>query len=348
MRFVVTGGAGFIGSALVRYLARELGHEVLNIDKLTYAASDEALRAVADLPNYGFRKIDILDAAAVESALMNFRPDGLFHLAAETHVDRSIATPDVFVETNVLGTQRLLTATSNYLKSGAAPEGFRLIHISTDEVFGELSADGSDLFTEDTRYDPRSPYAASKAASDHFVRAWVNTYHFPAIITNCSNNYGPFQHQEKLVPLIIKRGLLHQTMPVYGEGLQIRDWLHVDDHVRGLFRAFEVGKIGRSYNIGGNNERRNIEVVTTICESLDRHVPWFDDTGKQRSHSELIAHVTDRAGHDFRYAIDPTRARNELGWEPLESFDTGLEKTVMWYIGRSFGGGLPSNGGRGL
>lgn len=335
MRFVVTGGAGFIGSALVRYLVSGLGHDVLNIDKMTYAASDEGVRPVAISPLYRFQQLDILDRRAIEAILASYQPDAIFHLAAETHVDRSIAEPDVFVETNILGTQRLLSATSAYLKSGQAPEGFRFIHISTDEVFGELPANSTDLFTEDTPYNPRSPYAASKASSDHLVRAWVNTYRFPAIITNCSNNYGPYQNAEKLIPLVIACGLRRDAMPVYGQGLQIRDWLFVDDHVRGLYRAFEVGTIGRSYIIGGNSERRNIDVVRAICLLLDRHVPWTDNDGVVRSHSELITYVTDRAGHDFRYAIDATRIRAELGWEPLESFDNGLEKTVLWYIARA-------------
>lgn len=336
MRFVVTGGSGFIGSALVRYLVGEAGHAVLNLDKLTYAADPSALAVVAGHPHYAFRPLDILDRAGVEAALAEFRPDGVFHLAAETHVDRSIADPDVFVETNVLGTQRLLSACSRYLAGGGAPEGFRFLHISTDEVFGELPADPAALFTEDSPYDPRSPYSASKAASDHLVRAWVNTYGFPALITNCSNNYGPFQHAEKLIPLTITRALAGQPLPVYGKGEQIRDWLYVEDHVRGLDEVMRRGQPGRSYNIGGHNERRNIDVVRAICAILDRIRPPAPSAGFA-SHADLISFVTDRPGHDFRYAIDAGRMRAELGWTPATAFDAGLEATVRWYAARLTG-----------
>ena len=326
-KLIVTGGAGFIGSALVRYLVGELGHEVLNIDKLTYAANLRALDAVAGDPRYSFAQVDILDRERLQELFDGFRPDGVFHLAAETHVDRSITGPEVFVETNVMGTQRLLSAVRHYIARGA-PEQFRFLHVSTDEVFGELPPDPAALFSEDTPYDPRSPYSASKAASDHLVRAYGNTYGFPAVITNCSNNYGPFQHAEKLIPLTISRALAGESLPVYGRGEQIRDWLHVDYHVRGLWQVFSRGETGRSYNIGGHNERRNIDVVETICALLDRHRPR---PGGAR-HADLIQFVTDRPGHDFRYAIDASRMRAELGWVPAESFEEGLEKTVLWHL----------------
>ena len=331
MRFVVTGGAGFIGSALVRLLVGELGHDVLNIDKLTYAADLNAVASVAQHPNYRFEQVDILDSGRIDALLAEYRPDGIFHLAAETHVDRSIANPDIFVESNVLGTQRLLSSTSRYLASGTAPSSFRFLHISTDEVFGELPNDPSALFTEDTPYDPRSPYSASKAASDHLVRAWVNTYKFPALITNCSNNYGPFQNAEKLIPLTIGRALQRKPLPVYGKGEQIRDWLFVEDHVRGLYEVMTRGEIGRSYNIGGHNEMRNIDVVRTICALLDKHRPLPAGAAFAK-HEELISFVTDRPGHDFRYAIDASRIKRELGWVPNETFEQGLEKTVLWYV----------------
>lgn len=330
MKLLVTGGAGFIGSALVRFLVSDLGHDVLNIDKLTYAANQDSLASVAQDSRYQFRQIDILDREAMDRAISEFRPDGVFHLAAETHVDRSIENPDIFVESNVLGTQRLLSACTAYLASGKAPADFRFLHISTDEVFGELPQDPSALFSEDTPYDPRSPYSASKAASDHLVRAWVNTYKFPALITNCSNNYGPFQNPEKLIPLTIARALKKQPLPVYGQGLQIRDWLFVDDHVRGLYEVFTRGEIGESYNIGGHNERRNIDVVRAICALLDEYVAL--EGSSIGNHSELINFVTDRPGHDFRYAIDASKMKRELDWAPLTSFDQGLDKTIRWYI----------------
>jgi len=327
MKLVVTGGAGFIGSALVRYLVRDLGHEVLNIDKLTYAANPAALEDAAASPLYRFAQVDILDREALQALFAEFQPDGIYHLAAETHVDRSITGPEIFIETNVMGTQRLLSAARHYI-AGGAPAHFRLLHISTDEVFGELPEDPAALFREDTPYDPRSPYSASKAASDHLVRAYVNTYGFPAVITNCSNNYGPWQNAEKLIPLTISRALKGEPLPVYGKGEQIRDWLYVDDHVRGLVRVFEQGRQGESYNIGGHNEQRNIHVVKTICALLDQHRPRADGT----PHEALISFVTDRPGHDFRYAIDAAKMKAELGWVPDVTFEQGLEKTVLWYI----------------
>lgn len=330
MKFVVTGGSGFIGSALVRYLVGELGHDVLNIDKLTYAANQDSVAALVDDPRYSFSQTDILDRDRLLELFQSFRPDGIFHLAAETHVDRSITGPEIFVETNVMGTQRLLSAARQYLADGV-PEGFRFLHVSTDEVFGELPMDKSVLFTEETPYDPRSPYSASKAASDHLVRAYVNTYKFPALITNCSNNYGPFQNTEKLIPLTISRALAGQPLPVYGKGEQIRDWLYVDDHVRGIFEVFSRGEIGESYNIGGHNEKQNIEVVRTICALLSKHRP-LNSGGNLNSYEDLISFVTDRPGHDFRYAIDAGKMKRELNWVPAETFEQGLEKTVLWYI----------------
>lgn len=332
MRFVVTGGAGFIGSALVRFLVNDLGHAVLNVDKLTYAANEAALDPVSSNNLYRFAKVDIGDRETVEGLLTEFRPDGVFHLAAETHVDRSITGPEIFVETNVLGTQRLLSAVRSYLASGMAPDTFRFLHVSTDEVFGELPDDPSALFTESTPYDPRSPYSASKAASDHLVRAYVNTYGFPAVITNCSNNYGPYQNAEKLIPLTISRALEGQPLPVYGKGEQIRDWLYVDDHVRGLYEAFCKGETGQSYNIGGHNEQKNLHVVKSICAILDQHRPIPSDRGNTGRYEDLITFVTDRPGHDFRYAIDASKMKRELGWVPQETFERGLEKTVLWYI----------------
>ena len=331
MKLVVTGGAGFIGSSLVRHLINDWGHTVLNIDKLSYAANLKALAAVSNKAQYHFSQTDILDKPALEQLIAEFQPDGIFHLAAETHVDRSIADPDIFVRTNVLGTQNMLSATQLYLASSPKPDNFRFLHISTDEVFGELSPNGSDLFTETTPYNPRSPYAASKAGSDHLVRAWVNTYKFPALITNCSNNYGPFQNTEKLIPQTISNALKKKNIPVYGKGNQVRDWLYVEDHVRGLYEVFLKGQIGSSYNIGGHNERSNIDVVRTICATLDRLRP-DDLDGHMKSHVDLIAFVADRPGHDFRYAIDASKMHREFGWMPLESFEGGLEKTIRWYL----------------
>ncbi len=331
MKLIVTGGAGFIGSSLVRYLINDFGHTVLNVDKLSYAANLEAVAAVSSRPEYQFSQTDILDQAALERIFAGFQPDGIFHLAAETHVDRSIADPDIFVRSNVLGTQHLLSATQAYLASSSRADNFRFVHISTDEVFGELSPEGRDLFSESTPYNPRSPYAASKASSDHLVRAWVNTYKFPALITNCSNNYGPFQNAEKLIPLTISNALRGKGIPVYGKGEQIRDWLFVEDHVRGLYEVFRKGQIGSSYNIGGHNEKRNIEVVRTICASLDRLRP-LGSVADMRSYADLIEFVTDRPGHDFRYAIDASKMHREIGWTPLENFESGLEKTVRWYL----------------
>lgn len=331
MKFLVTGGAGFIGSALVRYLIEEQGHEVLNLDALTYAGNLKSVAIVADRKEYRFEKVDIVDQKTVDELLKEYRPDGIFHLAAESHVDRSISGPDIFIKTNVLGTGHMLASARKYFESGDAPEGFRFLHVSTDEVFGELSSDGEGLFTEETAYDPRSPYAASKASSDHLVRAWINTYKLPAIITNCSNNYGYFQTTDKLIPLVISNAMRLKKLPVYGKGEQIRDWLFVEDHVRALLEVFLHGKIGDSYNIGGHNEKQNIDVVTSICTLMDELRPVASGAAITR-HADLIEFVTDRPGHDFRYAIDASKMQRELGWTPRETFESGLEKTVRWYV----------------
>lgn len=328
MRIFVTGGAGFIGSALVRHLIENTEHMVLNFDKLTYAATLSAVDCVAKSDRYEFIQGDICDGAAVGNAIEAFRPDIITHLAAESHVDRSIDGPDAFIQTNLVGTSTTLSAALTYWQSLAdeARSTFRFHHISTDEVYGSLGETG--FFTEDTPYDPRSPYSASKAGSDHLVRAWGHTYELPILITNCSNNYGPYHFPEKLIPLMIVKALAGETLPVYGKGDQVRDWLFVEDHVRALQAVFERGQVGRTYNIGGNNEKQNIEVVRTVCAILDRLRP----RGDGKSYAEQIAYVADRPGHDKRYAIDARRIRHELGWKPAETFATGLEKTVAWYL----------------
>ncbi|WP_294308074.1 dTDP-glucose 4,6-dehydratase [uncultured Sphingomonas sp.] len=328
MRILVTGGAGFIGSALVRHLIRNTAHEVLNLDALTYAGTLSALAPVADDPRYRFVRADVRDPIAVARAIHDFRPQVITHLAAESHVDRSIDGPAAFVETNVVGTFTMLNAACAYWQGLGAAEraAFRFHHISTDEVFGSLGDTGR--FTETTPYDPRSPYSASKAASDHLVSAWGHTYGLPVIVTNCSNNYGPYHFPEKMIPLMIVKALGGETLPVYGRGENVRDWLFVEDHVRALRTVFERGEPGRRYNIGGNAERRNIDVVHTLCTILDRLHPRADG----RSYAGQIGFVTDRPGHDLRYAIDATRIRDELCWVPEESFESGLEKTVRWYL----------------
>jgi dTDP-glucose 4,6-dehydratase len=328
MRILVTGGAGFIGSALVRHLVRETEHHVLNFDKLTYAATLSSVASVADSPRYAFVRGDVCDGTAVGEVLARFEPDIVTHLAAETHVDRSIDGPEAFVEVNVKGTCQLLTQVLRYWL-GLAPsrrESFRFHHISTDEVFGSLGPSG--YFTETTPYAPRSPYSASKAGADHLVNAFGHTYGLPVLITNCSNNYGPFQFPEKLIPLMIAKCLAGEPLPVYGQGLNVRDWLHVGDHVRALRRVFESGRPGETYAIGGNAERRNIDVVNTICATLDRLVP----RGAGAAYASQITFVQDRPGHDQRYAIDATKIRAELGWEPAVSFEAGIEETVRWYL----------------
>jgi len=328
MRIFVTGGAGFIGSALVRHLICDTSHEVLNFDKLTYAGDLSTVAKAAGSDRYRFVQGDICDADAVRAAIAAFRPDVITHLAAESHVDRSIDGPGAFIETNVVGTFTMLSAARAYWLGldGEANAAFRFHHISTDEVYGSLGDTG--LFTEDTPYDPRSPYSASKAGSDHLVSAWGHTYGLPVLITNCSNNYGPYHFPEKLIPLMIAKALAGEPLPVYGAGDQVRDWLYVEDHVKALRTVFERGTPGRTYNVGGHNEKQNIEVVRTLCAILDQVSPREDG----KSYSEQITSVADRPGHDKRYAIDATRIGDELGWQPQETFETGIEKTVAWYL----------------
>ena len=328
LRILVTGGAGFIGSALVRHLVRETSHAVLNLDKLTYAGNLASLDPIANAPRYRFVQADICDGAAVAAALASFRPDVITHLAAESHVDRSIDGPAAFIETNIVGTFTMLNAALDYWRGldDEAKARFRFHHISTDEVFGTLGEDG--FFTEETPYDPHSPYSASKASSDHLVRAWHDTYGLPAIITNCSNNYGPYHFPEKLIPLVIIKALAGEALPVYGKGNNVRDWLYVEDHARALTAVFERGTIGESYIIGGRAERTNIEVVQRICATLDTLRPRADGA----AYAAQITHVADRPGHDQRYAIDPSKLERDLGWTAQESFDSGIERTVRWYL----------------
>ncbi|GLK65207.1 dTDP-glucose 4,6-dehydratase [Paracoccus kondratievae] len=323
MKILVTGGAGFIGSAVVR-LAVARGHEVVNLDALTYAANLANVASVADSPLYRFEQADIRDRAALDRILSTHKPDAIMHLAAESHVDRSIDGPGAFIETNVTGTYNLLEAARAYWTTQGRPEGFRFHHISTDEVFGSLGETGQ--FTETTPYDPRSPYSASKAASDHLVCAWHETYGLPVVLTNCSNNYGPFHFPEKLVPVVILNALHGRPIPVYGDGGNVRDWLYVEDHADALLLALEKGSLGRSYNIGGENEARNIDLVRTICAHMDHLRP------ESAPHDRLITFVADRPGHDRRYAIDPTRIRTELGWRPSVTVEEGLRRTVEWYL----------------
>ena len=326
MKIFVTGGAGFIGSALCRYLVRAGGVQVLNIDKLTYAANLHSLDEIGKSSSYAFERADICDRAAMDRLLMAFEPDAIMHLAAESHVDRSITGSSDFINTNINGTYTLLEAARAYWSSLSAPSKakFRFLHVSTDEVYGSLGLDG--LFREDTPYDPSSPYSASKAASDHLVLAWHRTYGFPALISNCSNNYGPYQFPEKLIPLMILNAREGKPLPVYGDGSNIRDWLYVDDHVRALFLILQRGRLGEKYNVGGRNERTNISVVQTVCDLLDTFEP-----GSQPRRN-LITYVTDRPGHDHRYAIDANKLETELGWRAEENFETGLEKSVRWYL----------------
>ncbi|WP_260597398.1 dTDP-glucose 4,6-dehydratase [Sphingomonas endolithica] len=326
MRILVTGGAGFIGSALVRHLVLDQGYDVLNVDALTYAGNLASLSMVEALPNYRFLKANICDGAAMTQAVAEFAPDRIMHLAAESHVDRSITGAADFVQTNVIGTFALLEAARTYWSGldAAGRAAFRFLHVSTDEVYGSLGDEG--LFEETTPYDPSSPYSASKAASDQLAKAWHRTYGMPIVVSNCSNNYGPFHFPEKLIPLTILNALAGQRLPVYGKGENVRDWLYVEDHARALDLIAERGRVGETYNVGGRNERRNIDVVRRICQALDRLSP-----GNQ-PREELIEFVTDRPGHDARYAIDATKLETELGWRAQEDFDSGIEKTVQWYL----------------
>lgn len=328
--FLVTGGAGFIGSAVVRELINNTQHRVINLDKLTYAGNLESLTSVEDNERYTFVQADICDASAMQQLFEQHQPDVVMHLAAESHVDRSIDGPAEFIQTNVVGTAVLLEAARAYWKTlqqqeAAKAEAFRFHHISTDEVYGDLEGT-DDLFTETTPYAPSSPYSASKASSDHLVRAWQRTYGLPTLVTNCSNNYGPYHFPEKLIPLMILNALAGKPLPVYGNGQQIRDWLYVEDHARALIKVATEGEIGETYNIGGHNEKANLTVVETLCDLLQELVP------QEQSYRELITFVTDRPGHDVRYAIDASKIERELGWTPEETFETGLRKTVQWYL----------------
>ena len=323
---LVTGGAGFIGSAVCRHFV-EAGNRVVNVDKLTYAGNPDSLRDMAGQPSYVFHKVDICDGQAVLDIMRSERVDMIMHLAAESHVDRSIDGPAIFLETNVVGTFRLLDAALTYWREQGRPDHFRFHHISTDEVFGDLPFDEG-MFTEETPYAPSSPYSASKAASDHFVRAWHETYDLPVVLSNCSNNYGSYHFPEKLVPLTILNGLEGKPLAVYGKGANVRDWLFVDDHARALEAIILNGRVGESYNVGGCAERTNLSVVETICDLLDRKLPLADGNSRR----ELICFVEDRPGHDRRYAIDPTKIEQEFGWKARESFESGMEKTVDWYL----------------
>ena len=327
MKILVTGGAGFIGSAVVR-LAIARGRSVINLDALTYAACLENLASVVDSPLYAFEHADIRDRAALDRIFAHHRPDVVMHLAAESHVDRSIDGPGTFMETNILGTFNMLEAARKYWVEGGKPEGFRFHHISTDEVYGSLPPDPEIQFTEETPYDPRSPYSASKASSDHLVRAWAETYGLPVLVTNCSNNYGPYHFPEKLIPVVTLNALHGKPLPLYGDGSNVRDWLYVEDHADALLLVVERGEVGRTYNIGGENERSNLQLVQTICGILDRLRPRDD----RSLYSDLITFVADRPGHDARYAIDPSRIREELGWRPSVTVEEGLERTVQWYL----------------
>lgn len=331
MNILITGGAGFIGSALIRYLVAQNTHNILNVDKLTYAGNLDSLAMIEDNAIYQFLQADICDRQAMAKAFERFKPDIVMHLAAESHVDRSIDGPASFIETNIIGTFTLLEVSRAYW-SGLTKnkkEAFRFHHISTDEVYGDL-AGTTDLFTEQTSYDPSSPYSASKASSDHLVRAWFRTYGLPVVITNCSNNYGPYHFPEKLIPLVILNALEGKPLPVYGDGAQIRDWLYVEDHVRALYQVATRGTVGGTYNIGGHNEVKNIDVVSTICQLLEELVP--QKPAGVLHYKDLICFVKDRPGHDVRYAIDAQKIYQELDWQPQESFESGIRKTIAWYL----------------
>ncbi|MDP3815470.1 dTDP-glucose 4,6-dehydratase [Pseudomonas sp.] len=328
MRILITGGAGFIGSALIRHLLNNTEHQVFNLDKLTYAGNLESLASVAHSPRYQFLQADIADSVRVSQALAEFQPDAIMHLAAESHVDRSIDGPAAFIQTNIVGTYALLEAARAYWLQldEMRKQAFRFHHISTDEVYGDLHG-VDELFTESTPYAPSSPYSASKAASDHLVRAWQRTYGLPVLISNCSNNYGPYHFPEKLIPLVILNALAGKALPVYGNGQQVRDWLYVEDHARALLKVVTAGKVGETYNIGGHNQQKNLQVVESICTLLDELAPR-----QSGSYKEQISFVADRPGHDQRYAIDAGKIERELGWTPEESFESGLRKTVRWYL----------------
>ena len=331
MKLMVTGGAGFIGSAVIRHIIQNSQDEVVNIDKLTYAGNLESLADVSDNSRYAFEQVDICNRTEVDRVLREYQPDAIMHLAAESHVDRSIDGPADFIETNIVGTYTLLEAARQYWQSleGECRKNFRFHHISTDEVYGDLE-DPENMFTEQTPYAPSSPYSASKASSDHLVRAWHRTYGLPVLLTNCSNNYGPYHFPEKLIPLVILNALEGKPLPVYGKGEQIRDWLFVEDHARALYIVLTEGKTGETYNIGGHNEKRNIDVVQAICDLLEDLAP--DKPSGLTQYSDLITFVLDRPGHDLRYAIDATKIQRELGWFPEETFETGIRKTVQWYL----------------
>ena len=325
---LITGGAGFIGSALVRHLIGQTNFQIINVDKLTYAGHLASLESVIDNPQHVFKEADIIDKQAMRAIFDAYKPDAIIHLAAESHVDRSIDGAAAFISTNIVGTHNLLEVSKEYYEDlgDDQRDQFRFLHVSTDEVYGELGETG--LFSEETPYDPRSPYSASKASSDHLVRAWHHTYGFPVLITNCSNNYGPCQFPEKLIPVVILKALQGEEIPVYGDGKNVRDWLFVDDHVKGLLTVLKNGKTGETYNIGGHNEKQNIEVVKMICSVLDNLRPRDDN----RSYSTQISFVTDRPGHDWRYAIDASKIQRKLGWIPNETFKSGMKKTIQWYL----------------
>lgn len=330
MKILVTGGAGFIGSALIRFLIEETENEILNVDKLTYAGNLESLNSVKNNPRYTFEQVDICETEKLKAIFEQFKPDAVMHLAAESHVDRSIDGPSDFIQSNIVGTYTILEVARNYWQAlnESNKKAFRFHHISTDEVFGALGKQG--LFTEETCYDPSSPYSASKAASDHLVRAWHRTYGLPIVISNCSNNYGPYQFPEKLIPLVILNAIEGKSLPIYGKGEQIRDWLYVVDHVKALYKIMSEGEVGETYNVGGHNEKTNLEVVKEICAILDELRPNHPNGIK--SYDELITYVADRPGHDMRYAIDASKIKQELNWLPEETFETGIRRTVEWYL----------------
>ncbi|ART81766.1 dTDP-glucose 4,6-dehydratase [Oceanisphaera profunda] len=351
MKILITGGAGFIGSAVIRHIINNTQDVVINLDKLTYAGNLESLKSISDSERYHFVQLDICDRAGLDTVFAEHQPDAVMHLAAESHVDRSITGPAEFIQTNIVGTYNLLEAARAYWNelADAKKASFRFHHISTDEVYGdlphpadgnveclmlndELNTQGLPLFTETTSYAPSSPYSASKASSDHLVRAWLRTYGFPTLITNCSNNYGPYHFPEKLIPLVILNALEGKPLPIYGKGDQIRDWLHVEDHARALYKVVTEGKIGETYNIGGHNEKTNLEVVQTICQILDDLYPIQHSKFNIQHYKELITHVSDRPGHDRRYAINASKIERELGWTPQETFESGIRSTVQWYL----------------